>query len=100
MPIVYGNFAGRLPNRPGCGKGRSMNRGEKILIAEDEADVQELVSLHLRNAGFVPMNAENGPEAIRRAREEMPNLIVLDIMMAGMNGLEVCKLLKADMATS
>jgi len=77
-----------------------MNRGEKILIAEDEADVQELVSLHLRNAGFVPMNAENGPEAIRRAREEMPNLIVLDIMMAGMNGLEVCKLLKADMATS
>ncbi|MGA3169940.1 MAG: response regulator [Chthoniobacteraceae bacterium] len=77
-----------------------MNQGEKILIAEDEADVQELVSLHLRNAGFVPMNAENGPEAIRRAREEAPNLIVLDIMMAGMNGLEVCRLLKADMATS
>ena len=77
-----------------------MNRGEKILIAEDEADVQELVSLHLRNAGFVPVNAENGPETIRRAREDAPSLIVLDIMMAGMNGLEVCKLLKADGATS
>jgi two-component system phosphate regulon response regulator PhoB len=77
-----------------------MNHGEKILIAEDEADVQELVSLHLRNAGFVPVNAENGPEAIRRAREESPSLIVLDIMLAGMNGLEVCKLLKADTATS
>jgi len=77
-----------------------MNHGDKILIAEDEADVQELVGLHLRNAGFVPVNAENGPEAIRRAREDAPSLIVLDIMMAGMNGLEVCKLLKADMATS
>jgi two-component system phosphate regulon response regulator PhoB len=77
-----------------------MNHGEKILIAEDEADVQELVSLHLRNAGFVPVNAENGPEAIRRAHEDAPSLIVLDIMLAGMNGLEVCKLLKADSATS
>jgi two-component system phosphate regulon response regulator PhoB len=77
-----------------------MNHGEKILIAEDEADVQELVSLHLRNAGYVPVNAENGPEAIRRAREDTPSLIVLDIMLAGMDGLEVCKLLKADTATS
>jgi two-component system phosphate regulon response regulator PhoB len=77
-----------------------MNHGEKILIAEDEADVQELVSLHLRNAGFVPVNVENGPDAIRRAREDAPSLIVLDIMLAGMNGLEVCKLLKADTATS
>jgi two-component system phosphate regulon response regulator PhoB len=77
-----------------------MNHGEKSLIAEDEADVQELVSLHLRNAGFVPVNAENGPEAIRRAHEDAPSLIVLDIMLAGMNGLEVCKLLKADSATS
>jgi len=94
------DFLRRLPNRTGCGKGRSMNRGEKILIAEDEADVQELVSLHLRNAGFVPVNAENGPEAIRRAREDAPSLIVLDIMLVGMNGLEVCKLLKADAATS
>ena len=77
-----------------------MNYGDKILMAEDEADVQELVSLHLRNAGFVPVNVENGPDAIRRAREDAPSLILLDIMMTGMNGLEVCKLLKADMATS
>jgi len=77
-----------------------MNHGETILIAEDEPDVQALVSLHLRNAGFVPVNAENGPEAIRRAREDSPSLIVLDIMMTGMNGLEVCKLLKADALTS
>ncbi len=77
-----------------------MTHGEKILIAEDEADVQELVSLHLRNAGFVPVNAENGPEAMRCAREDSPSLIVLDIMLAGMSGLEVCKLLKADAATT
>ncbi len=89
-----------MPNSGAWDKGREMNHGDKILIAEDEADVQELVSLHLRNAGFVPVNAENGPEAIRRAREDAPSLIVLDIMLAGMNGLEVCKLLKADTATS
>ncbi len=77
-----------------------MNHGEKILIAEDEADVQELVGLHLRNAGYVPVSAENGPDAIRSARDESPKLIVLDIMLAGMNGLEVCRLLKADTATS
>ena len=77
-----------------------MNHGEKILVAEDEADVQELVGLHLRNAGFVPVPAESGPEAIRRAREDSPDLIVLDIMLAGMSGLEVCRLLKADQATS
>jgi len=77
-----------------------MNHGETILIAEDEMDVQELVSLHLRNAGFVPVGAANGPEAIRRAKEDSPALILLDIMMAGMNGLEVCRLLKADPATN
>jgi two-component system phosphate regulon response regulator PhoB len=77
-----------------------MNRGETILIAEDETDVQALVSLHLRNAGFVPLGADNGPEAIRRAKADSPDLILLDIMMAGMNGLEVCRLLKADPATS
>jgi two-component system phosphate regulon response regulator PhoB len=76
-----------------------MNHGGKILIAEDEADVQDLVSLHLRNAGYMPVNALDGPEAIRRAREDSPSLIVLDIMLSGMNGLEVCKLLKADAAT-
>jgi len=77
-----------------------MNHGEVILIAEDEADVQELVSLHLRNAGYAPVCAETGPEAIRRAREDAPSLIVLDIMLAGMSGLEVCRLLKADAALS
>ena len=77
-----------------------MNHGERILIAEDELDVQELVSLHLRNAGFLPVCAEDGPEAIRRARDDSPCLIVLDIMLSGMNGLEVCKLLKADPAMS
>ena len=91
---------GRLPKRGGYDKPPCMNHGEKILIAEDEADVQELVSLHLRNAGFVPLSASDGPEAIRRAKEESPGLILLDIMLAGMNGLEVCRLLKADVATT
>jgi DNA-binding response OmpR family regulator len=77
-----------------------MNYGGTILVAEDEVDVQELVGLHLRNAGYSTVNAENGPDAIRCARDDNPDLIVLDIMLSGMNGLEVCKLLKADTATS
>ena len=61
--------------------------------------MQELVGLHLRNAGFEPVNAVNGPEAIRAAREESPRLIVLDLMLPGLSGLEVCRLLKADALT-
>lgn len=67
---------------------------KKILVADDEADVLNLLSLHLKREGFEVLKAEDGARAVRLAMEEMPALIILDLMMPGMSGLEATKLLK------
>jgi two-component system phosphate regulon response regulator PhoB len=66
----------------------------KILVAEDEADVRSLVCTALRNAGLVPIEASTGPAALEAARKQVPDLVVLDLMLPGMHGLDVCKALK------
>lgn len=66
----------------------------KILIVEDEPDILELLSYNLRQAGFEVHAAEEGEEALRLAEEKTPDLIVLDLMLPGMDGLELCRLLK------
>lgn len=70
-----------------------------ILVADDESDVVNLISSNLRNAGFRVSNACDGTSALTKARQEAPALIVLDVMMPGMTGIEVCKVLKGDPAT-
>ena len=72
----------------------------RILIADDEADVLDLIASNLTSAGFHVLKAEDGPSAIAAARREAPALIVLDLMMPGMSGLEVCRVLKGEVATS
>ena len=72
----------------------------KVLVAEDEPDVLNLVMSNLRGAGFDVFKAEDGPSALAAARSLVPNLMVLDLMLPGMPGLEVCKVLKADPATA
>lgn len=71
-----------------------------VLIADDEEDVRHLVSHHLRNAGFNVLEAPDGSAAVRIARSEAPALLVLDVHMPGLTGMEVCKTLKADPATA
>ena len=71
----------------------------RILIIEDEQDVIDLLSLHLRKAGFVVSTATDGGTGLRSAREESPALIILDLMLPRMPGLEVCKVLKTDSST-
>jgi len=73
---------------------------KKILVADDEPDVLQLVSLNLKNAGFNVLKAEDGMSALTQARESMPALIVLDLMLPEMSGLEVCKVLKKETATA
>jgi DNA-binding response OmpR family regulator len=74
---------------------------KKILIVEDEPDVVDLLTLQLRKAdGFSAIVAHDGAEGLRKARTEAPALIVLDLMLPRMSGLEVCKLLKVDSLTS
>lgn len=67
---------------------------KKILVAEDEDDVRRLVCNSLKNAGFATLEAEDGPGALSAARSHLPALVVLDLMLPGMSGLEICKSLK------
>lgn len=72
----------------------------KILVVDDETDVLEMISSNLKNAGFNVAQAQDGPSALEKAREAMPMLVVLDLMLPGMSGLEVCKALKGDPSTA
>src|SRR5918997_5969662 len=72
----------------------------KILIIEDEQDVVDMLTLNLKKAGgFVVSTAADGAAGLKKAREELPALIILDLMLPKMPGLEVCKVLKNDSAT-
>jgi len=66
----------------------------KILIVEDELDIQKLVHRILTANGFEVFKASNGEEGLIKATTLKPDLIIMDLMMPGMSGLEVCRLLK------
>lgn len=71
-----------------------MNNRGKILIADDEPDILEIIDYNLSGEGYEIICAKNGNEAIEFAKRELPSMIILDIMMPGKNGIEVCKLLR------
>ena len=73
---------------------------KRILVADDEPDVLALVALHLQRAGFDVLKAVDGEQALRLARAEEPALVVLDLMMPGLSGLEVAKLMKQSPQTA
>ena len=73
---------------------------KRILIADDELDVLALLETRLSASGYDVLKATDGPTALSRARTEDPALAVLDVMMPGMSGLEVCRTLKADPKTA
>jgi two-component system alkaline phosphatase synthesis response regulator PhoP len=66
----------------------------KILIADDEPDILEIVSFNLKEEGYEVFTARNGIEAVEFAKIHHPDLIILDVMMPGNTGLEVCKILR------
>jgi len=67
-----------------------------ILVVEDEADIRKLVRYNLEQEGFVPLEAADGEQALALLRKQRPHLVILDLMLPGMNGLEVCRVLRAD----
>jgi two-component system phosphate regulon response regulator PhoB len=73
---------------------------ELILVVEDEADIQELLEYNLMKAGYRVDCAETGEEGLVAAREHDPHLVVLDLMLPGLSGLEVCRRLKSEPDTS
>ncbi len=72
---------------------------EKILIVEDEEEILELVSYNLGKEGYRVVCANSGENALRLAAKESPALVVLDLMLPGIDGLEVCRSLKRDPIT-
>jgi DNA-binding response OmpR family regulator len=72
----------------------------KILVAEDERDIRELIGFTLRYAGFEVELATNGAEAVEKAAAAQPDLIMLDVRMPRMTGYEACRQLKEDATTA
>jgi DNA-binding response OmpR family regulator len=73
---------------------------QEILVVEDEPDIRDLIVLHLAREGFRCRTAGNGADALHEARTALPDLIVLDLMLPGFSGLEVCRRLRADPGTA
>ena len=72
---------------------------QKILVVDDEPEAVELLEFNLKQAGYVVTTAEDGAEALKKARTQSPDLIVLDVMLPEMDGFEICKALRLDSAT-
>ena len=72
----------------------------EILIVDDDAELVELLSFNLKQAGYVVDTAFNGVTAIKKARAHKPDLIVLDIMMPELDGFAVCEILRRDPTTT
>lgn len=77
-----------------------MSAKPKILVVDDEPEAVELVEFNLKQAGFEVTTAADGAVAVKKARVTLPALIVLDLMLPEIDGLEVCRLLRSDPATA
>ena len=74
-------------------------RRKKVLVVDDTKDILVVVSKRLQSWGYDPLTADSGEEGLRIALEQVPDLILLDIMMPKMKGRDVCAKLKADPKT-
>src|SRR5262249_38328072 len=99
-----GRQAGRLGRSASPGQidtwvSESGVANQRILIADDEPDIRLVLRTRLELEGFVVIEARDGAEAVRVAQTETPDLIVLDVMMPEMDGVEVCNRLRASFNT-
>jgi two-component system alkaline phosphatase synthesis response regulator PhoP len=78
-----------------------MNSYKKtILVIEDEPDIRDLLEFHLKKEGYKVLTSNDGEKGLKTARRENPNLIILDLLLPGIKGLDVCRVLKNDVNTS
>ena len=70
--------------------------GKTVLCADDDLEILSLVTRHVRSMGATVLEASDGEEALKVAKREKPDLIVLDVMMPGMSGWEVCRAVRED----
>lgn len=72
---------------------------QTILVVDDEEDIRELVELNLAREGYGVLTCETGEQALALTRSKLPDLLILDLMLPGIDGLEVCRTIKADPKT-
>ncbi len=77
-----------------------MNSQRKILFVDDEDDIREVVTIRLESNGYEVVTAASGTEALEKVHSEHPDLMILDVMMPGMDGLAVLKKLRKEESTS
>jgi len=70
----------------------------KILVVDDDKNLLEVIKYNLVNEGYAVIIAENGTQAVEKARQEKPDLIILDVMLPEIDGLEVCRILRKEMS--
>ncbi len=73
-----------------------MYKSNKILIIEDEPDIRELLTVSLGGEGYIVVPAATGEQGLKLARSERPDLVLLDLMLPNLSGLEICRQLRAD----
>ena len=78
----------------------SLQVKQKILVVDDEPDALELIEFNLRAAGFDVLTAADGAEALKKVKQNPPALVLLDLMLPEVDGLEICKILRRDPATA
>ncbi len=71
-----------------------VNSGQKILVVEDEPDIRKLVQYNLAQERFRVLEAENGEQALKIVQRDKPNLLILDLMLPGLSGIELCRILR------
>ncbi|HSU91790.1 MAG TPA: response regulator, partial [Sporolactobacillaceae bacterium] len=72
----------------------------RVLIVEDDADIRELIRYNLAQEGFVVEEAADGAQALERVRRRVPDLMVLDLMLPGMPGLQICRQMRVERETA
>lgn len=77
-----------------------MEKQKTVLIVDDEEDILGLVDFHVQQQGYKTLKAVSGETALKLARNEKPDLVVLDLMLPGIGGLDVCRYLKSEQATA
>lgn len=80
--------------------GNPQQNMSKILVIDDEPDVIDILVMNLKSAGFAVITAGNGVQGLNKAKAELPSLIVLDLMLPEMSGLEACKALRREPTTA
>lgn len=68
----------------------------KILIVEDEASIRGFIKINFRRSGYEVIEAQTGEEGIERVKEEQPDIVILDVMLPGIDGFEVCRILREE----